>query len=301
MTIGTLTPGTLTTVTPDAQPLSRYASVQGPAVDGPIVATDVLQALQAALNVQTMLDQSDRAPVLQGTTSDMVALTGRQTGDYFEVHEQGRYRFQSGYTETMGAPWHYASTGTPGGLWRSDDLVKVLPGNQGVARIGPLVGIDEDTPIGRLPKTNLSGWVRNAGRITGASNFSVSLGNTESVISSTHYVDLSSMLVNDVVTGEINALMAASNTSVDGSGKIAVLLVSDWGGTADVQIIGNHDIIPMGGTSKYPIAFSFKGVISLAGPARIQIQVLAPSDYALLVTGSDTYSFSVGSYQVIRP
>jgi hypothetical protein len=51
MTIGTLTPGSPTPVTPDASP-AYYDTFNGPAVDGLIVATDVLEVAQLALNVQ---------------------------------------------------------------------------------------------------------------------------------------------------------------------------------------------------------------------------------------------------------
>lgn len=57
MPIGSLTPGTPTTVTPDPNP-PRYTSVQGPAVDGDVVATDVLSAHLVALNIQARLEKN---------------------------------------------------------------------------------------------------------------------------------------------------------------------------------------------------------------------------------------------------
>ena len=54
MPIGTQTPGSQTTVTPDSTP-STYTSVQGPAPDGLVVADDVLACHQEILNVQERL------------------------------------------------------------------------------------------------------------------------------------------------------------------------------------------------------------------------------------------------------
>ena len=54
MPIGTLIPGQPTEVSADASPV-LYTTVEGPAPDGPVVATDVLSALLVSLNIQKFI------------------------------------------------------------------------------------------------------------------------------------------------------------------------------------------------------------------------------------------------------
>lgn len=108
MTIGTLVPGVPTTVTPDVTAVP-YASVQGPAPDGPVVADDILEAIQVSLNVQSYseslataegvarnnadVDLSDRLSQLSGSKIRSVSLNGRgyvQTNTHwYEMHVTG--------------------------------------------------------------------------------------------------------------------------------------------------------------------------------------------------------------------
>lgn len=108
MTIGTLVPGAPTTVTPDVTAVP-YSSVQGPAPDGPVVADDILEAIQVSLNVQSYAEAmvvlestsrgtsdttlSNRISALAGSGTRSIPLNGRgyvQTGTHwYEAHATG--------------------------------------------------------------------------------------------------------------------------------------------------------------------------------------------------------------------
>jgi hypothetical protein len=88
MPIGSEANGVPTTITPDTSP-TEYASVQGPAVDGEIVANDVNAVILVALNVQKWTKGQYINGAIGGTyaPSDFINITGSKgfrykTGTY---------------------------------------------------------------------------------------------------------------------------------------------------------------------------------------------------------------------------
>lgn len=111
MSIGPLVPGTPTTVTKDA--VARYLlNAQGPAVDGLIVADDVLSVLDICLALQIGF----------GTVASMKAITAGDTGGKYLAFPQGLYYYDAGVTlASDNAPWGYQATGIGAGAWLKDD------------------------------------------------------------------------------------------------------------------------------------------------------------------------------------
>jgi hypothetical protein len=104
MPIGTLTPGQPTTVTPDPNP-SYYTSFQGPAPDDDIVADDLLEVIQLALNIQRMSVGNIGSPA-----SVMQALTNVSVADWFFVLNEGLFVYTA-TTQTDNPPWWYSAPG----------------------------------------------------------------------------------------------------------------------------------------------------------------------------------------------
>lgn len=300
MTIGLQTPGQPTDVTPDAQPVTPYTSVQGPAPDGPVVATDVLQAIQVALNVQTQLDQLSRA-IPTGTASQMQHLSGSQTGDTYEVISRGLYRFVAGSTIDLGAPWTYTSISSTG-VWISEILTMATATTSGLARIGPMTGVDAVTPNGKIPlglvQNNPVRWASIYG--TARLNQLVTAGDTATV--SSHVTTISGCEAGDVITGTIDGITVGSDTN-DTDGKIIVQLVSGvGGGSVNSQNIRILNVVTTSITNGYyPLVTSFYGVVNVAGTARIQLYVQAPSGHNVTLLGMDFDAFEIGQCIVHRP
>jgi len=106
MPIGPLVPGNPTTVTKDDKP-TCVNQVQGPAVDGLIVADDVLESIQLCLNLGIELT----------TLTGMTSKTAADTGAMVLVILQGLYYYDSGVTAATNAPWIYQATGIGVGAW----------------------------------------------------------------------------------------------------------------------------------------------------------------------------------------
>ncbi len=299
MTIGLQTPGQPTDVTPDAQPVTPYTSVQGPAPDGPVVATDVLQAIQVALNVQTQLDQLSRA-IPTGTTSQMIALTGRQTGDTYEVISRGLYRFVSGATADFGAPWSYTSTGSSG-VWISEILTMVTSTTGGIARVGPVLGIDSATPSGKIPLTIQQNYIRLYGVIGGASRLDTQVTANNVAFLTDYIVTIADVVEGDTFIGQVDRILVTYGGSA-GDGRIYAHLVCDYDGSPETVNLGTYDIastLRTGGV--VPLSMSIAGIATKSGNAQIKIYVIAPTDATVTLWGIDGSGLSIGRFWTYRP
>jgi hypothetical protein len=81
---------------------------------------------------------------------------------------------------------------------------------------------------------------------------------------------------------------------VEGIGNVSVP-------EALVRPAGYHNIGPTDIVGRiYPLSMSFRWVISTAGQIQIRLRVKS-NEAAIVLTGTDNKSFSIGSYQVWRP
>lgn len=133
MPIGTLQPGTPTTVTADTEP-ERVTNWQGPAVDGPVVAVDVLMVALLALNIQERLEANSAYGVEVSSTSALYNLASTPSLRY--VRGFGWYKLEESYSlGEDNPPWAYRRNG--GGVWVRVDWDALLDGVLTRTKIAP--------------------------------------------------------------------------------------------------------------------------------------------------------------------
>lgn len=310
MTIGPLIPGTPTTVTPDAGH-AAYASVQGPAPDGPVVADDVLAAIQVSLNVQAHADSK----LLSGNPAQMVNQTGVSAGWIFEVNSTanlGRYTAY-GSDPGYGAPWVYASTGTPGIYWVHDQSSMVMSTATGgilagICRVGPMSTIDPSTPNGRIPASVVQNRIVHQSAMSTSALLSVALdASTVLTPQKTLLGSTFTAVLGDQVVGSFGPL-SVRNWGTSGYAEISIVLNQDVSGTPTLIVLNRFRIGPANASqpavNPYMMVtptMPFNATVTRAGTARIEIAAAASSSGVLDFEGMNATEFTLGSVTVYRP
>jgi hypothetical protein len=300
MTIGTQTPGINTQVTPDTNP-APYVSVFGPAPDGLVVADDVLAAIQVALNVQGQLTARPR--VYSGGLGTMISMGGVNAGDIFIANE-GAYLAVAGDTTTE-YPWEARSNGmnVPSIFWRRVGR-SILSGTAGLARVGPLLGVDSVTPPGKIPvgltQNRLFGSynLATAGLIsqTVTSGATTALTNGSTILGE-------DLLADDIIEGTIGPIYVGSAATATWA-KLRLNCVQGYGGGSPYsiaitqrQVLANSAAAGAGNM----LTFSFRQSISTPGHLQLLLYGIAGADGGLSVQSFDDLEYSIGVARIWRP
>jgi hypothetical protein len=300
MAIGAVVPGEFVDITPDV--LSEpYTVVQGCPVDGLVRAEDIWQAIQVALNIQSLGRLGAEKFEHVGDASDMVALD-TTAGDIFYVFGQGPYIQMVG-ANPYAAPLSYQSTPHPTRHWLSP-FAGATSIYRGLCRVGPLEGIDEDTPVGRIPKSVVPNALVGIYDWVGSARAALTLTPGTNGIVTSHVLNIPALQTGDIVSGTVEAISASCTaTSTANEGKLEVEMISGYSVShLTPAVIGMNNALSAafhGGS--WSASIPFRGAVTDPGTCRLQLRLTSPASYNMSVYGLDGEQFRIGNVHVYRP
>jgi hypothetical protein len=234
-----------------------------------------------------------------GTVAAMAAATGVLAGDTY-LTSNGAYTATSG-AASYNSPWHITCTGTAGIHW-SHSLVDLLFGaglSNGLARVGPLTGIDSVTPAGKIPFGHLTNPVLLTADLTVAGGlFSQSIAAGGSHTDTVR--DIAGCVLGDVLIGTIGPLWVRSWGSTDA--RIQLEFLDNYTGVVAGTVRNRITISQTGGEGAFvsSVSIPFRHLVTVSGTTRIQIGSIAGNGI-LAVEGMDHTSYSLGTITIYRP
>jgi hypothetical protein len=287
-----------------------YTNIPGSAASFPanVRAATGSDPRNATTEAAGVSDLADRTAYLlawgaqAGSVTDMVNLADVITGTPFTT-PQGTYICLSG-TLTRNAPWAYTSVGTSGKYWLHQ-LEPLLHSEaaEGIARLGPLTGIDTITPVGKVPSRNISNAIRNMGPITGATYLAVNQAENTSAAVVSHVVEITDAAVGDKVYGSFGPLQVQNlSTSVTSSAFVRIECVNDSGGANEEAFTVNEFRIDQNRLT-YSMTLPFYHVVAVAGVLIVQLRLVGPEsgNGGMNVSGTDHTDFNIGNFMLVRP
>ena len=219
MPIGPITPGSYVTVTPDASPLTKYASLQAPTATMDVTAADIQALTLALLNVQNQLGE--------GNFTELVNATNVEEGSRFLVPSVGWYYATALSSATADGLTILDSVGTPGFKWFHS-----LIGHSAIVA-GPRIVWTGPVPGTSLPNGRIDPTIENDQLIFRNIHPPANATNTRAFADPTTSGDdltgdaLGAVEVGDIIRGNINVAVNCAATHF----RMGVLVTQDNGST----------------------------------------------------------------------
>lgn len=276
-------------------PVPELTPLQSPENSEPGDAADLLAQV-----VQPLANRAEYARLMRrsGSITDMLTLQGTLAGEAYNLSGYGTYIAHSS-SAGLESPWEYPSSGTPGIYWRHALYSMTIAGTRGLCRVGPLPGIDNDTPNGKIPARVQKNVMLHSTQIgTDVAMLVIALNAAQT--STTTIAQVTSCQQYDII-----------------SGSIGPLIIGDWGSTNSnvylecVDAYGSGDDLTAGRyhvrsyvvnppPSIMSITIPFRHEVQLSGTTRIQLRCVAGNE-AFTLRGMDPVNFLLGTIEHIRP
>jgi hypothetical protein len=274
------------TITGTRAATAIQAPLNGEAGDAGTLITTTIQTI--ANNIAEL-----RGRMRFGTISEMIAATGVNQDDIW-ITEQGVY--VADYVAiALNAPWEFAGTGATV-TWRNT-AISLLLGSSGLARIGPITGIDTATPNGKVPVSQQTNPLIYASSI--ATDIFLESVAAASEVSSTNLSQYPNLHAGDMLTGSIGPIWARSWANTYAYATIEFV---DGFGTTSEAIVERYSLrcVPVASYFDHVATIPFYHEVQVSGTTRIRLKLTAGNS-VFDVRGLDWVDNKVGNITIYRP
>ncbi len=292
--IGSIVSGSPVTVTPDATPVARYASITVP---GP--ATPVLSADIQALGLQMLNIQENAGGSAEYSIASMQARTDCIEGTRSFVPGFGWYFYVSGGT-LVGNSWSVLATGM--GVGRHVHELFTFADPEGsvprIAAVGPFPGDANPASAGRIHKS-LVPWGIFSQYTAGQSSQGISIGPSDPLTGAN---ELAGFAIGDVAVGDVVKAHISGAVQSTSDFVIGTWFSQDNGATYQLKSPRTSATIPVkyalnaAGDIYQKVDLDFTWVVTNADFAGVSIR-------AYTTPGATTLNLQLGSVliEVTRP
>ncbi len=293
MPIGTITPGSPVTITPDATPVARYASITVPGPATPVVSADIQNLGLQLLNIQ------DTANTAGYSVTSTKARTDCIEGTRSFVPGQGFYFYTGSNARTADNVWVLTATGMGTGRHIHELVAWTDPESAPrIAAVGPFPDDVNPASAGRIHKS-LVPWGVFSQFTAGSSSQGISIGPSDPLTGANELAGfaIGDVAVGDVVKAHISAAVQSTSDFVIGS-----FFSQDNGATYQLKSPKTSATIPVkyalnaAGDIYQKVDLDFTWVVTNADFAGVSIR-------AYTTPGATTLNLQIGSVliEVTRP